>query len=347
MTGPTGNRIFHNNFADNNINAYDNSSGLIEIWDNNAQDGGNFWSDYQSTPYIINSNNIDNHPLTSPFKITNPDKLPTVTAPSPKPNSIIASWTFDSVDSGLVTPDQTGNNPAVLGSMTRIYNYTPTVVPGKFGNGFLFDGNTFAAVHTSSTLETPNEVTVDAWVNVPSIKNVSYNNILIEAVRTPTTVYPIRTLGVAVNGEAPSNTSSPPLGALRAYVATSSGFNEIDTKQALPYNTWVHVVFIRSTTTGMHIYVDGKEQAVTVAAGTANPTGPIQKPTDIYIGHDSMTEIDQLQISNTAEPFQQPLWMQWWLWTTIIFAGVAATGLVFNFKNRCKKSRLSVKVLEG
>ena len=58
----------------------------------------------------------------------------------------------------------------------------------------------------------------------------------------------------------------------------------------------------------MHVYVDGKEQAVTVAAGTANPTGPIQNPTDIYIGHDSMTEIDQLQISNTAKTTQPCGW---------------------------------------
>jgi len=332
LTGPTGNRIFHNNFADNYVNAFDNSSGLIEVWDNGSQGGGNFWSDYQSTPYIINSNNQDNYPLTDPFNTSNPGNLPIVNAPSPKPNSIIAFWSFDSVDAGLVTPDRTGNNPAELGSITRIYNYTPGLIPGKFGEALRFDGNTYAAVHTSPAIETPNDVTVDAWVNVPEIKNVSYNNILIEAVRTPTTVFPIRTLGLAVNGEAPSNASSPLLGALRGYVATSSGFSEIDTKQALPYNTWVHVVFVRSTTTGMHIYVDGIEQAVTIAAGTANPTGPILKPTDIYIGHDSMTEIDQLQISNTAEPLQQPLWMQWWLWTAIIFAGVAATGLVFHFK---------------
>ena len=67
--------------------------------------------------------------------------------------------------------------------MTKVYNYTPAVVPGKFGNAFRFDGNTFAAVNTSPTLETPNEVTIDAWINIPAIKNVSYNNILIEAVR--------------------------------------------------------------------------------------------------------------------------------------------------------------------
>ncbi len=346
LTGPTGNKIFQNNFADNNINAYDNSSGLIEVWDNGSLSGGNFWSDYQSTPYIINPNNMDHYPLTSPINTSNPGNLPTVTAPNQKPNSIVASWTFDSVDAGLVTSDQTVNNPAILGSMTRIYNYTPAVVPGKFGNAFLFDGNTFAAVNTSPTLETPNDVTIDAWVNVPAIKNVSYNNILIEAVRTPTTVYPIRTLGVAVNGETPSNASSPPLGALRAYVMTSSGLNEIDTKAALPFNTWVHVVFVRSTTTGMHIYVNGDEQAVTVAAGIANPTGQILKPTDIYIGHDSMTEIDQLQILNTAQQLDTPLWMQWWLWTAIILVGMATIGLAIYFKTPEQKSNETKLILK-
>ena len=333
LTGPMGNRIFHNNFNQNYWNAFDNSSGLIEVWDNCSEGGGNFWSDYQTSPYMINNSNQDNYPLIQPLNTSSSGDLPTVTAPTSKPNSIVASWSFDSVDSGLATSDQTGNNPAVLGSMTKIYNYTPAVVSGKFGNAFRFDGNTFAAVNTSPAIETPNDVTIDAWINVPEIKNVSYNNILIEAVRTPTTVYPVRTLGVAVNGEAPNNPSSPPVGALRAYVATSSGLNEIDTKQALPFNTWVHVVFVRSTTTGMHLYVNGEEQAVKVAAGTVNPTGPILKSTDIYIGHDSMTEIDQLQISNTAEQIGQPLWMQWWLWTAIILAGMAGTGLVLYFKS--------------
>ena len=118
---------------------------------------------------------------------------------------------------------------------------------------------------------------------------------------------------------------------------TPSGFNEIDSKESLPFNTWVHLVFVRSTTTGMHLYVNEKEQAITVVAGTANPKGPIQKPTDIYIGHDSITQIDQLQISNTIENLGQPLLLQWWLWTAIILAGVAGSGLVFYLKQRSSR----------
>ena len=136
LTGPMGNRIFHNNFNQNYWNAFDNSSGLIEVWDNCSEGGGNFWSDYQTSPYMINNSNQDNYPLIQPLNTSSSGDLPTVTAPTSKPNSIVASWSFDSVDSGLATSDQTGNNPAVLGSMTKIYNYTPAVVPGKFGKHF-------------------------------------------------------------------------------------------------------------------------------------------------------------------------------------------------------------------
>ncbi len=347
---PTANEIYRNNFVNNFYNAFGNSSYLIESWDGGSQMGGNYWSDYQTkyptaaengnsgienTAYTINANNLDQYPLTTPFRIASLDKAPAAISPSPvKPNSVVASWSFDSVDSDLVAPDSTGNNPAVLGSVTGVYNYTPARVQGKFGAALSFNGNTYAAVQPSPSLETLNEVTVDVWVNVPEIKaDVPYNNILIEAVRS-TASLPTRTLGVAINGETPSNASSPPIGVLRAYTMTSSGFNEIDTKEPLPFNTWVHVVFVRSITTGMHLYVGGKEQSVTVVAGTANPTGPIQKPTDIYIGHDSITEIDQLQISNNAEAFGQPLWQQWWLWAAIILAGVAGSGLVFYFKRQ-------------
>jgi hypothetical protein len=268
----------------------------------------------------------------SPFNTSNLGNPPNAISPPPsKPNSVVASWSLGTVEPSLVTPDATGNNPAVLGSVTAVYNYTPALVPGEFGKALKFTGNVYAAVHPSPSIETPEDVTIDAWVNVQAIKGVPYNNIFIEAVRNTTTL-PTRTLGLAINGQTPENSSSPPLGALRGYVVTPSGLNEVDTTSALPNDTWVHVVFTRSTTTGMHIYVNGVEQAVTIAAGTANPTGPIQAPTDIYIGHDSKTEIEDLQISNTVARQAQPLWMQWWLWAIIIFAVALASGLILYSK---------------
>jgi parallel beta-helix repeat protein len=349
-SSPTGNEIYRNNFVNNFYNAFGNSSYLVESWDGGSQLGGNYWSDYQTkyplateninsgiknTAYTINVNNTDQYPLIAPFKIASIADPPAAISPLlAKPNSVVALWSFDNVDFDLVAPDSTGGNPAILGSVTGVYNYTPARVQGKFGAALSFNGNTYAAVQPSPSLETPNDVTVDVWVNVPEIKaDVPYNNILIEAVRS-TAPLPTRTLGVAINGETPTNASSPPIGVLRAYVMTPGGFNEIDSKEPIPFDTWVHVVFVRSTTSGMHLYVDGKEQAVTVVAGTSNPAGPIQKPTDIYIGHDSITNIDQLQINNAAEAFGQPLLQQWWLWTAIILAGIAGFGLVFYFKRQ-------------
>ena len=352
---PSENQIYHNNFDNIIYNAFGNSSYLVESWDDGSQSGGNYWSDYQAkyptaveidnsgirdTAYMINSNNLDKYPLAAPFNLSNLNIMPNAIPSNPaSPNSVVASWSFDNVGLDLVALDATGNNPAVLGSVTGVYNYTPARVQGKFDAALSFNGNTYAAVQPSPSIETPNDVTVDVWVNVPEIKSdVPYNNILIEAIRT-TAALPTRTLGVAINGETPSNDTSPPIGTLRAYVLTPNGFSEIITKEPLPLNTWVHVVFVRSTTTGMHLYVDGKEKAVTVAAGTTNPKGPIQNPTDIYIGHDSLTQIDQLQISNTDQfTSDQPLWMQWWLWIAIIFAGIAGSGLALYFRKHSQAS---------
>ncbi|MGA2681047.1 MAG: NosD domain-containing protein [Candidatus Bathyarchaeia archaeon] len=347
LTAPLENRIYHNNFLDNRFNAFDNSSALIENWDNGAKSGGNFWSDYLSKypdagqadssgfgsrAYVINSGNEDNYPLIKQFETQNLGNPPAaIAAPTAMSNSVVASWSFDTVEPSLVSPDATGNNPAILGSETPVYNNTPALVQGKFGGALNFTGNVFATVQPSPSLLTPYEVTIDAWVNVQAIKaGVAYNNIFIEAVRT-TAALPTRLLGLAVNGQAPTNSSSPAIGALRGYVVTPSGLNEIDTLAVLPNDTWVHVVFTRSTTTGMHLYINGKEQAVTVGCGTNNPTGPIRNPTDIYIGHDSKTEIENLQISNTVEQQSELLWMQWWLWA-IVFAAVLVAGLVLYSK---------------
>jgi hypothetical protein len=317
---------------------------MTEIWDNGAKSGGNFWSDYLTkypnatqvstsgfgnTAYVINSSNKDDYPLMTKFNTSNLGNPPTAIAPpTAKPNSVVASWSLGTVEPSLVSPDAIGDNPAILGSETPVYNNTPGLVQGKFGEALNFTGNVFATVPPSPSILTPNEVTIDAWVNIQAIKpGVAYNNIFIEAVST-TAKLPTRTLGLAINGLAPTNASSPAIGVLRGYVVTASGLNEIDTVAVLPNDTWVHVVFTRSTTTGMHIYINGKEQAVTVASGTSNPSGPILNPTAIYIGHDSKTEIEDLKISNTALGGTQPLWMQWWLWTIIVLAVAIASGLV-------------------
>jgi len=122
------NLIYHNNFIDNNNNDIQASiaelwvypdlfkqlepsqtprppqlvAGAANSWDNDAE--GNYWSDYTarypdaqkvegeavgSTPYVINENNEDNHPLLAPHEISTvelPSTVPSSSQPSQESN---------------------------------------------------------------------------------------------------------------------------------------------------------------------------------------------------------------------------------------------------------------------
>jgi len=94
------------------------------------------------------------------------------------------------------------------------------------------------------------------------------------------------------------------------------------------------VVFTRDTQTGMHIYVDGEEQNVTVFAGVQNPTGSIVPPTAIYLGHDSISNMEDIQILSVAQPpTSTPVWQQWWFLASVAAAFAAlVTGTVYYVK---------------
>jgi nitrous oxidase accessory protein len=339
LEAPHENTFYQNNFLSNTFNAFDNSSSFAEQWNNNNAQG-NYWSDYKTkypnasesiqpgignTAYVIAPNNTDDYPLLNPSEKANQNQPTLPKIPEAPPNSLVSWWPFETIESNGMTPDETGRNPVALGSETATESFVPQQVEGKVGKALSFNGAFYAFVPASKSLETPNEVTIEAWVNVQSLKeNVAYNNIFVEVVRSSTAL-PTRTLGVAINGETPENSSSPVLGAVRAYVLTSTGFNEIATINPIAQNTWVHIVFTRSLVDGMHISIDGKEQAVQIVSGIQNPKGAILRENEIYIGHDSITEIDELKISNYVQE-ASPLWMQWWVWA--IAAIIAATALL-------------------
>jgi hypothetical protein len=210
------------------------------------------------------------------------------------------------------------------------------LVPGKFGNALSFDGWAYVYVPPSPSLEIRSEITIDTWVCFTAFKNVTYCNILIQALREDIN-YPHRVVGLAVNGVEPENSSSPEVGALRGYIVTDAdGFNEIvTTEPVIVLDEWTHIVFTRSLTSGMHLYLNGEEKAVTVTAGKQNPTGTINRNAVMYIGHDASTIIDEVSISNTAVNPEADLWLQWWFWA-IIATGVAAfaVGTLLYFKHK-------------
>jgi hypothetical protein len=113
----------------------------------------------------------------------------------------------------------------------------------------------------------------------------------------------------------------------------------------LPLNEWTHVVFVRSLVNGMHIYINGIEAAVTVTSGSQNPSTPIAYGSEYYIGHDSMSTIDNLAVSSVAVPQPAPttvptvspitsatstpapaitpLWQEWWFYLVVACAAIA------------------------
>lgn len=336
---PHDNTFYHNNFIDNTHGVFVNESAPVQFWDNGSE--GNYWSDNQnvqeaghsgiaSQPYTVYEGAQDKYPLIAPYDTTKLGNTPTANpTPAVTSSGLVASWSFDTVDSNGISLDSTGNNPAILGSTTVNKSYVPQTVAGHSGKALAFDGQQYIVVPSSPSLEISGEATVDVWVNVQSYKEIPYNNIIVEALRT-TDALPTRTFGLAINGETPQNDSAPEVGAIRAYVLTSDGLNEIVTaKPVVTLNQWIHVVFIRSLTDGMHIYVDGAEQEVRVTSGSINPQGATLRQTETYIGHDAICTIDELNLSNKAVSVEvQPLWMQGWLWAAF-FTAIAASGLAF------------------
>ena len=148
------NKIFHNNFVENWVQAIVSTRGYVNIWDNGYPSGGNYWSDYTGvdvysgpyqneagsdgigdTPYIINGTNQDNYPLMYAWGATitlTPDEGPTgavidVAGRGFTPYGVITSVTIDATPVPLIenkTIDATGNFSGKL--------VIPTVAVGAY-----------------------------------------------------------------------------------------------------------------------------------------------------------------------------------------------------------------------
>ena len=338
---PNGNKFTHNNFVDNSQNVYVSSTYNVNHWDDGSE--GNYWSNYATenpdakevddsgtgdVPFVICANNVDNHPLINPYDINSVSLLPTVEQPPMPKGHVVSLWHFDEVKPNNLTVDAMGCNDGFLGAAAGNVIFTPSLVKGKFGKALSFDGWAYVYVPASPSLEIKGEITFDAWIYMNEFKNVTYNNVVIQSVRENKNL-PNRIAGLAVNGVEPTDSTSPSIGALRGYVVTDTeGLNEIvTTEPVIHLKEWTHVVFTRSLTSGMHLYVNGKEEAVRVTEGTQNPTGNIKRSTYLYIGHDSNTLIDELSISNTAMPPTATfLGLQEWLWAVITAGALISVG---------------------
>ncbi len=236
--------------------------------------------------------------------------------------TIIGEWALDETKTSgslTITPDATGINAGTLAGKPY-----PTLVDGKYGKAMQFNGenaiyvpikfvvgfppmDTPMYVPISTNLDIQKYFTVEAWINVPGYKDVTYNNIVVkcghpdQACAWQNTT---RVLGLALRAGTPSNGEDYVEGALSGFVMTESGgFNEIITTQPVPLNTWVNVEFTR-TESGMHLYVNDQEQIVKVLSGTQNPSGNILNGTEYYFGHDSLATIDNIKITDLAQTLE-------------------------------------------
>jgi nitrous oxidase accessory protein len=346
FAAPNNNTFYDNNFVSNSLPVGTASTYNRQFWDNGSV--GNFWSNNNGTdadrngmtdvPYTVYVDNVDNHPLIAPYILT--QSMPPALLTAPKAISgTVGMWHFDQVLPNGATPDSVDNNLVIL-EPSSDNTFSPILVDGELGKALRFNGTDYAYVHTSPNLNVQRELTIDAWVKVQEYKNVTYNNIVVECMRTPDK-YPTRIMGFAINGEPPQNSSSPPLGALRGFFLDDKGvFNEVVTTEvAVPLNQWIHVVFVRSLSNGMHIYTNGAEKNVEVTSGVQNPTGQIAKGTEFYIGHDSISTLDEVSISTTAKEVitTVPLWSEWWFWTELGLGFVFLSGVVFFLKQSRKR----------
>jgi hypothetical protein len=234
----------------------------------------------------------------------------------------VALWHLNEINAAgdsAVISDSAGGNTGTLAGSTL-----PTLVEGQFDKALSFSGKNCIYVPISflvgfppsaqpiyipisGNLNIQSQIKLDAWINVQGYTNESYNNVIVKCTRSDAEVYnTTRVLGLAIRVTATPEDAVPIIpGTLSGFVMTDNGvFNEIVTAQpVINFSQWIHVTFTR-TTTGMHLYVNGYEQEVTVIHGTQNPTGDIMNGTEIYIGHGSNAIMDEVSITDLDPPKQ-------------------------------------------
>lgn len=159
------NLIYNNNFKQNFRDV--SSQGSTNFWDNGAQ--GNFWENYTGadanmdgigdTPYVIDANNTDNHPLMGIYASyeTNDQEIDFIS------NSSITSFSFSTVNYPLGTLAFTVAGPNGTQGFCRL------CIPNALINGsytITFDGQTIIEPQFR-TLPGSNENYTHIYINYP------------------------------------------------------------------------------------------------------------------------------------------------------------------------------------
>jgi hypothetical protein len=169
--GASNNTIYHNNFINNPVQAYDdsfNSPFSVNIWNDRYPGGGNYWSDYLTryhnakmmdesgmgdTPYVIDAQNKDRYPLMEPFTAT-PPKLSVLSPLNQKYNESSVPLVFKVVNS----VNWTGYSLDGKQNITITGNSTVADVPNGLHRITVYANDTFGNMGASTitfTIATP------------------------------------------------------------------------------------------------------------------------------------------------------------------------------------------------
>jgi parallel beta-helix repeat protein len=161
--GASNNTIYHNNFINNKVQAYNSVNSLpINTWDNGYPSGGNYWSDYKTkypsaaeigdskignTAYVIDSKNRDRYPLMEPFTATPPQ----ITLLSPV-NQVYNKSSVDLVFTTDEAVNWTGYSLDGEQNVTVTGNTTIADLPNGSHTLAVYANDTFGNMGTSETV---------------------------------------------------------------------------------------------------------------------------------------------------------------------------------------------------
>lgn len=206
-------------------------------------------------------------------------------------------WRFDQLTinagSGITQDNTANNNDATCANSARC----PVRAQGKYGNALAFNGNnnvTFLTANHSSSLDSTQAVTVEAWVNLSSY-NSNYQRVVEKGGPTTGLGY-----GLEVNASSTAHTAR-----FNLWNGTQTA---VDSIVAIPTGTWTHIVgtFERVGDSNFaKIYVNGNLESTHSSVSPNSIMGRSQS--DIFIGSAAAGSgnyllglIDEVKIYNRA-----------------------------------------------
>lgn len=153
--------------------------------------------------------------------------------------SMVAWWTFDSAENGIVK-DQSGNGWDAL-------SHGAVLGDGKTGKSFYSDGKGYLEVkHTPAMDNFKNGITVAVWINRDRDSSHTYNCAVTREVKGSWSEY----FDIAISRNK----------ALFAIDADGANYKQIESNDSIPLNQWIHLAGTFDNTT-MRLYINGKEAA--------------------------------------------------------------------------------------